>query len=353
MIQTLMRGAGGAMVVLAMAGCGSGPGDGPPGGGMAVNVTAVVVTPEPLEETLALVGSISANESVELRSEIDGAITAIHFEEGQSVDAGQLLIELDTRKGDAQVAEAEANYALALANRDRAAAMWENQTISRQEFDQAQSVYAARQATLELVRRQREDSRIVAPFDGRVGARLVSPGAVIGRNQALTSLVDLTPVKIDFRVPERFLGQLRVGQTVTFRVAAYPEESFDGEVFFVDPQVDPDTRTVQVKATSPNTDERLRPGMFGNIDLVLRVQADSIMVPEAAVLMAGDRASLFVVDSTGHAAPAAVRLGRRVNGRVEIVTGLNGGETVVVEGHQKLRPGAPVNTNAPAAPPTP
>lgn len=335
------------ITTLALAGCG-GPPAGRPGGDMVVNVSAIEAQPKPLEETIALVATLAANESVEILSEVEGTVLSVHFEEGQPVAEGALLLQLDTRKLEAHVAEAEASYTLAEANRKRAETMLENRTISQQEADQALSTYAARKASLDLVREQLRESRITAPFGGITGARLVSPGQVITKATPLTRLVDIAPLKADFQVSEQFLGQLNVDQEIALRVAAYPGEEFRGVVYFLDPQVDAATRTVLVKATLPNEDGRLRPGMFGNLDLVLRVKDRAILVPERAIMMAGDRASLFVIDSTGHAAPAAVKLGQRVAGSVEITAGLSGGELVVVEGLQKLRPGVAVSTNAPA-----
>ncbi|MCE9613519.1 MAG: efflux RND transporter periplasmic adaptor subunit [Lentisphaerae bacterium] len=332
-----------ALLLLLAAGCGGKPGGaGEAPGGFAVPVRAVTATRQPIEETIALVATLLPNERIQVKSEADGTVAQVNFDEGQPVTNGQLLVKLDTRKLDAAVAEAEANFQLAETNRQRAESMLQNHTISQQEFDQATATFQARRALLDLMRQQQREAAIVAPFSGIAGARQVSPGQVVSRDVVLTTLVDIDPVKVEFRVPERFLGELRVGQSIAFRVPAYPGEEFRGEVYFIDPQVDLDTRTVLVKARQPNTDGRLRPGMFGNLDLILQVKGDAVVVPERALVAEGDATFVFTVDADKKAQRVAVTVGTRQPSQVEIVAGLQGGETVIVEGLQKVQPGVPV-----------
>lgn len=336
---------------LGTTGCGKkagGPGGPPPG--TAMKVRAETARVEPLDQTISLVASVSANEAIEVKSEVDGTIEVIKFQEGQRVDRGDLLVTLDQRKLAAAVAQAEANFRLASLNQDRAEAMLKNNTISQQEYDQATSTFQADQAALELARQQLKDAKVSAPFDGLTGARMVSPGQVISRNTTITTLVDITPVKVEFRVPERYLGQLQAGQTIQFRVPAYPGETFRGQVYFVDPQVDVATRTVLVKATQDNQDGRLRPGMFGNLDLVLQVKEAAVTVPESALLRDGDQVFLYTISAEGTAQLVPVEIGSRQPGRVEITKGLSGGEMVIFEGTQKIGPGAPVTTSDAPAP---
>ena len=285
-----------ALVATAGAGCGKkakGPGGPPPGTAMRVRAEAALVGP--LEESIALVASISANESIEVKSEVDGLVESVNFQEGQPVQKGDPLVTLDQSKLAAAVAQAEANFRLAQLTRERAESMLQNNTISQQEYDQATSSFQVNQATLELSRQQLKDTKVTAPFGGFTGARLVSPGQVISKSTVLTTLVDLTPVKVDIQVPERFLGQLKIGQAIAFRVPAYPGETFRGEVYFIDPQVNLATRTVLVKATQANEDGRLRPGMFGNLDLILVAKDAAVTVPESAILRNGDQAFLYTI----------------------------------------------------------
>lgn len=309
---------------------------------MAVPVRVAEARRQPLEERVSLVATVAANEAVEVQSEVDGMIEEIGFTEGQRVRKGQALFRLDARKLAASVAQAEANFRLAEANHRRAQSLLEDKTISQQEFDQIAAAYDAQRATLELMRRQRDDTVLIASFDGVMSARRVSAGQVIAKGAVLGTLVDLDEVKAEFRAPERFLSQIAVGQKVSLRVEAFPQETFGGEVYFVDPRVEETTRTVLMKAALPNPDLKLRPGMFGNLDLILRVKEEAVVVPETALLTQSGRVHLFVVDAEEAAQLRPVEVGLRRAGQAEILRGVAAGERVVVEGHQKLAPGLKV-----------
>ena len=324
-------------------------------------VIAVEARRQPMSETLSLVGTLAANEMVELKSETDGAVDRIEFAEGQRVEKGQLLIQLDESKFSAALAEAEANFKLSQGNYVRGQQLSKANLVSQQEFEQMASLYQAQQAGLDLKKRQLKDARIYAPFAGIMGSRQISPGQVIARNTTLAWLVDLDIIKAEFNVPERFLGQLRVGQKLDIGVVAYPGDTFQGEVYFIAPQVDPALRTVLVKARIQNPASKLKPGMFANLDLTLRLNDQAIVIPESAVTASGERTIIYIIDQNEMAQMIPVRLGLRQAGLVEVVSGLQGGERVIAEGLQKIRPGgkvvvrppepAPVSapgTNAPA-----
>ena len=331
--------------VMVMAGCGksdvAGPGGFPP-----VQVVAVAARQQQVVESLSLVGTLAANESVEITSETDGVIQEIPFLEGERVEEGRLLVRLDESKLAAAVAEAEANFKLSAATYERSRQLFRDRLISQQEFDQAAATFEFNQAALDLKKRQLKDTRIYAPFEGVVGARQVSPGQVISKNQTITWLVDLDPIKVEVDVPERFLGQLRVGQSIELRVAAFPGREFQGTVFFISPFVDPATRTALVKAEIPNESLELKPGMFANLDLTLKIRNEAIVIPESAITLSGDRATVFTITSSNTAALREVQIGVRMPGHVEIARGLSRDEKVVVEGLQKLRPGAPVRISS-------
>jgi len=335
-------------------GCKPKPGaGGPPGGLPTMQVVAVEARRQPVTESLALVGSIAANEMIELKSEIDGTIQEILFREGQPVEKGQLLIRLDETKLAADVAEFESNFKLGQANFERARQLAQEKLISQSEYDQAAATFDVRQATLNRKLRELKDTRITAPFSGVIGARNVSPGQVIARNTLLTWLVDVDPVKVELNVPERFLGQLRLGQTLDLTVAAFGTNQFHGKVYFIAPAVDANTRTTLVKAEIPNPKLELKPGMFANLELNLQVRENAIVIPENALsqLVEGGGAVVFVVDAASTAQPRKVRLGVRMAGKVEIVEGIETGDRVIVEGLQKIGPGMPVKFAAPEAKP--
>lgn len=328
--------------LLLLAGCGKrGPGPAGPGGGMAVHVVGFRAVEQPVEERVALVGTLAANEAVDIKSELDGVIEEVAFEEGASVESGRVLFRIDRAKLEASLSEAEANLKLAEATLGRYTALAESRAVSRQEVDQARTGFEVRLAAVELMRAQVEDATITAPFEGTVGSRLVSVGQYVTKGQPLTSLVDTDPMKVEFDVPERFLSRVAEAQELTMQVAAYPADRFRGTVYFVDPRVNPDTRTVLVKARLPNPDGRLRAGMFANLELILQVRKQAVVIPESALLLEGDRASVFVVED-GKAQPRPVTPGVRLAGAMEIREGLQPGELVVIEGTQKLGPGVPV-----------
>ena len=331
-----------------LAGCkkqiGAGSGGIPP-----VQVIVVEARRQTVWETLSSPGTITANEQVEIKAETDGLVQEINFAEGERVEKGRMLVKLDETKLAASVAEAEANLKLSQANYDRAQQLFQDKLISQQEFEQTASIFAVNRAGVDLKRRELRDARIYAPFAGIVGARQISPGQVITRNTTLTWVVDLDTVKVEVKVPERHLRQLKLRQPMEFTVAAFPGEKFRGEVYFISPQIDEGTRTALVKARIPNSDAKLRGGMFAGLDLTLQTRESAIVIPEPAVMSNGDNFSVFVVDEKGNAQVRAIEVGLRLPGRLEVLKGLNPGDKVVVEGTQKLRPGAPVKLAPPPA----
>ena len=317
----------------------------------AIPVVAAEAKGQPIAETLAVVGSLAANEFVEVKSETDGTIAEILFREGEPVQKGALLIRLDETKFTAALAEAEANLKLAATTFERNKQLFKDRLISQQEFDQAASLFQANQATVELRKRQLQDARIFAPFAGIVGARSISPGQVISKNTTLTWVVDLEIVKAEFNVPERFLGEVKLGQNIELKVAAFPKDRFKGEVYFLAPQVDPNTRTLLLKARIPNAEHKLKPGMFANLDLTLTLREDAVMIPESALMSVGERTSVYVIAADGTAQMRPVKVGLRIPNEIEIISGVQPGEKVIAEGLQKIRPGAPVKVLPPAAGP--
>ena len=334
-----------------ISGCGKrGPG-GPPGG-MVVKVVGFKTAEQPLAERVSVVGTLTGNEWVDIKSELDGMVEEIGFEEGEHVEAGKLLFSIDHSKLVASLAEAEANLKMAESTAERYRALVDSRAVSQQEADQALATLAARRASVDLMRAQLQDATITAPFAGTIGARQISAGQFVTKGQQLTSLIDARTMKAEFNVPERFLGQVAQGQPIKVRVAAYPDEQFQGTVYFVSPQVDSNTRTVPVKAHVPNPDEKLRAGMFADLDLILRVRERAILVPQTALIVQGQTESVYVVKLDNTVEPRQVKSGVRQADRVEIVSGLEPGQTVIIEGTQKVHPGAAVSVRfEEAAPP--
>ncbi len=339
------------LVILASAALASGCGrpvtkaGGPPPDAALPAVVAEVAV-EALEDRAPLIASLQARDAVDLIGEINARVETIGFAEGEVVAEGQVLFRLDERKLKARAEEADARFALARTLFERSRDLLASQTVSQQEYDQAEAEFKVAEASLALAREQLSDAVIRAPFDGVTGERRVSEGQLVSVGQVLGMLVRLDPLEAAFHVPERYVGQLRMGQQVAFTSVAYPDEAFEGKVFFIAPEVDAQSRTLLVKAEIPNGDHRLRPGMYGSLNLVFQVRADALTIPEAAVRFSGDHANVVVVNADSRAEFRNVTLGQRLPGRVEVVDGLAAGDRVVVEGHQKLGPGSRIEPRA-------
>ena len=329
---------------LLAAGCKQKQGGGGQPGAFVIQVVAVEAKRQPVIESLSLVGSIAANMMIEVKTEVDGTVQEILSNEGQRVEKGQELLRLDETKLAAALAEAESNFKLSRANLERARQLFKDKLISQQEYEQLAATFESNQATLDRRKRELKDARVYAPFAGIVGAHNVSPGQVIGKNTTLTWLTDLDPVKVEINVPERYIAQLRLGQAIELGVAAIPGKKFNGELYFISPQVDVTSRTILVKAKIPNPDAQLKPGMLASLDLTLQRRENSVVIPETAVvrMMDNDRGMIFIVDSNGVAQLKPVKFGVRMPRQVEILEGLQGGEKVIVEGAQKIGPGTKV-----------
>jgi membrane fusion protein (multidrug efflux system) len=310
-------------------------------------VVAIDARRQPVVESVSLVGTLAANEAVEVQAETDGIVREILFQEGQPVQRGDLLLQLDDTKLTADLAEATAKLKLYEADFARARHLLEDRLISQQEYDQAASAFEAGQATVELRKRQLHDARVTAPFAGTTGARRISPGQYITRNTVVTWLVDLDPVKVEMNIPERFLSKTQVGQVVEFEVTAYPEQNFEGELYFIDSRLDLATRTALVKTQVPNPDGQLKAGMVANLELNLVLREDAVVIPEAAIMNDGDTTFVYLVNEEQQVVLRPLVIGQRLPRWVEVIEGLTGGETVIVEGHQKIGPSMKVTVMPP------
>ena len=308
----------------------------------AIPVEAAKVVAAPLSEQVTAIGTILSDEAVIVSSEIPGRLQEIHFQEGQPVEKGAHLFTLDDSVYRAQLADAEAKLRLAEQTHKRTSQLFSNKYATAQSADESASNLAVSTAAVELARVQLEKAHIVAPFSGIVGLRRVSVGEYITAGQALVNLEAIDPVKADFRVPEKFLPAIRVGQTIRIKVDAFPDESFEGKVYAIDPRLDVTGRSLVVRATVPNRDQRLRPGLFARISVLLQLKEDALSVPEQAIVPQGDSQFVFkIVD--GKVQLTEVVTGTRREGRVEIVEGLAAGDQVVTAGQLKIRDGTPVS----------
>ena len=299
------------------------------------------------------IGSIAPVEGVTLSSELEGAIVSILAANGSSVKKGDLLIELDTSVERAQLAASEARSELARLQVNRARSLRENDTISQSDLDTAVAQYAQTRADLAALQANIDKKSIRAPFDGRVGIRMVNLGQFVSRGTPLIPLQKLDSVFVDFFVPQRQLPQLDQGLEVKVTVDAFPGQVFAGEVSAINPEVDAMTRNVAVQATMPNPGEVLRSGMFSKVEVVLPTADSVVVVPATAISYASYGNSVFVVENMKGADGSEflgvrqqpVKLGRTRGDQISVVEGLQGDEEVVSAGVFKLRNGMPVRIN--------
>ena len=306
-------------------------------------VEVVNVTRRDLAETLNVVGSLAANESATIRPEIPGLVRAIAFAEGQQVTRGQLLAKIEDAELRAQVTQSEARFELAQLNLQRAENLRLTQANTKADMDRAHSEFATAQADLELLKVRLDRTEIKAPFDGVVGARTLSPGDYVNTQSIVTTIDDLSRMKIEFQVPERFFAKVAPG--TKFIVAARspgntgrPDRKIPGEVYFASSTIDRATRSSQVKGYLTDSPAALKPGMFANVELVLSIKAGALTVPEGAILTTPRGTQLIAVrDEQGEKVAdfVEVKLGLRTKGLVEIepVKGsLGDGQSVVASG---------------------
>lgn len=319
-------------------GCTSGSSGGPPPAA-PIDVETRTAQTGPVEILLTAVGTIAADEIVQLKPEIAGVVQRIHFQEGQRVTKGTLLFDLDPSKEQAQLEQAKADEELARSNAERARLLAGTKAISQQEIDQLESQLAVKVATRQLQEEHLRDMQLNAPFDGVLSARQISVGQYVNAGTTLVTLAQDARVKVTYRIPERELARIRTGQEVRIRVAPYPQDAFTGRVDLVNPLIDEVTRTVEVRAVADNPEFKLRPGMFARVETVTDRRDSAVIIPERALIASLEGFSVFVVtNNTARLTP--VRLGVRLDGSAEIASGVVPGQAIVVGGVQKLVDGA-------------
>ena len=311
-----------------------------------VSVEGVEVTVEPITSEIRVVGTLRSNESVVIRPEVAGRVAEILFEEGQRVSEGTPLLKLDTAIAAAELDQAEAALALSLANHKRAVELFERKAASAANRDQTLAALRADQANLELARARLDKLTLKAPFDGILGLRKVSIGDYLTEGQDIVNIEDIDTLKVDFRIPERFLGSLAPGQRITVVADAFAGRSFVGEVYAIDPLVDENGRAIALRARLANEEGALRPGLFASVALRVGQREAAVLVPEQALVPRGTQQYVYKV-AEGRATLTPVVTGARRNAMVEIVKGLAPGDTVVTAGQMRLRDGATVSVQPP------
>ena len=297
-------------------------------------VNMQVVKPEKFTETLSVIGSIEANESVVLKSEVSGKITGIFFNEGQYVEKDKLLIKVYDDDLQAQLAKAQANFKLTEDVEARQRQLLDKEAISRQEYDVSYANLQAAQADIALLTAQISKTEIKAPFDGTIGFRKVSPGEYITPGVDIASLVNDDPAKIQFVVPEKYAQMLGRNTVIRYRLEGQPLER-RATVYAVAPYIDQATRTLQLKALTPNPKGMLIPGAFAKIEVLMETQPNVVLIPAEAILSESTGQKVYLYKG-GKVKPVMVETGTRTNDRVEIVRGIVPGDTVITTGMMQI-----------------
>ena len=305
-----------------------------------LRVSIFVVERKPFAEVVTSTGTLRAEESVELQAEINGKVAAIDFTEGAHVEAGQLLVKLNDADLRATRQRALQRKELATLREQRLAKLVKEGVVRQEEYDTAWSELQVQNAEIELAEAQIAKTEVRAPFPGVVGLRYVSTGAFVNAATRVATLQRLDRLKIDFSVPEKYAGRIRVGAPIEFSVAG-GERKYRGKIYAFDPRIDAATRTVLLRAICPNTDGKLLPGAFANVELTLSQMNDAILIPSEAVISGLREKNVFVM-SAGKAQRRAVEIGTRTESSVHILAGLDAGDVVITSGLQQLREGLPV-----------
>ena len=302
------------------------------------------------------VATLVAVHGVTLGAELPGTVREVAFESGASVKKGALLVRLDTSTEEAQLGAAKAEAALARLSLQRVRTLRASGSSTQADLDTAEARAQQAQAAVAALEANIAKKVIRAPFDGRISIRQVELGQVLSPGTPIASLQSVSPIFADFWLPQQAIADLTPGQRVTLRTDVFPDAGWDGELTTVNPEVDVATRNVRVRATFPNGDGRLRPGMFANVDVVSGDRKPALVIPATAVLFAPYGDSVFAIEKDPKGGPATVarqrfvRLGERRGDFVAVVSGLSAGETVVSGGAFKLRNGMPVAVNDALAP---
>lgn len=294
-----------------------------------------------LPQTITAVGSLRSDESVTLRPEVAGRITAILFQEGQRVTKGATLVRLDAAINLADVQQVRANLALAKSKYERAVDLSGRNFISSQARDEAKNNFEVAQAALALAEAKLAKTELTAPFSGIIGLRVVSVGDYVKEGADLVNLEAIDPIKVDFRVPETFMRDVQVGQAVVVALDALPGKTYDGRIIALNPLVDAGGRALVIRAQVRNQNAVLRPGMFARVTLITRSEKEALVLPEEALVPQGTEQFVFRV-ADGKAVRAAVTTGQRRDSKVEILSGVNKGDMVVIAGQIRLRDGVSV-----------
>ncbi len=320
-------------------------GAGPSGPGGPVSVEVGKVERMSLEDDAQAVGSLRSRQGVMLRPEVSGRIASLEFSDGQRVRRGQLLVQLDDTLQQAQLKQAEAQASIARTNLQRNRELVAQNFVSQSAVDQSAAALEVAEAQVALSKAQLARMRIVAPFDGMAGIRNVNLGDYVKDGADLVSIEDLSQVLVDFRLPERFVAQVKPGQTVEVSLDALPGRSFTGRIDALDSVIDANGRSLLVRARLDNPGGVLKSGLFARTRIVFSKRENAMVVPEEALVPMGGKQYIYKVVEGPNGKVASrieARIGLRLPGKVEVLEGLSAGDLVVTAGQARLGRGEAV-----------
>ncbi len=302
-------------------------------------VKAMIARTTTLDNKLEAIGSILANEEVELKSEITGRVQKIYFNEGRSVRQGELLVKINDAELQAQLARSESKKKLAESQEARQRMLSEKSVISQNEYDIALNELTVVKADIEVIKAQIAKTEIRAPFDGMIGLKYISEGSYIAPTNRIASLQNRNSVKIDFTIPEKYSAAVKIGDLIEFTVEGQ-QQIFKGKVYAIEPKIDPVTRSLPLRAMA-TADIKILPGAFANISLYMSEQPKALMIPTQALIpeLKGQRVFIY---QAGRAMSQKVKTGIRTSDLVQITDGLKAGDTVIVSGTMQLRHNMPI-----------
>lgn len=319
-----------------------------PGGiALAAEVPGVIVTQvrqSRIADPIEALGTLTANESVSLTATVTETVSAIHFDDGDRVERGQVLVEMTSREEHAQLEEARATVSEAQRQFQRIKSLEAEGTAARSLLDERQRDWETARARLEGIESRLADRLIKAPFSGIVGLRDVSVGALVQPGNLITTLDDDSVMKLEFPVPETSLAALQPGLAITALSRSFPGKPFSGEVKAIDSRIDPVTRSIRVRALLPNPERLLKPGLLMQVTLQNNPRA-ALLIPEEALLPEGQQHFVFLVDPDNKVVKREIHIGARRPGLVEVLDGLAAGERVITHG-MTVRPGQTVQISA-------
>lgn len=301
----------------------------------ATPVTFHVVKGQDFSNTISLSGSIEANEQIEIRSEVSGIVENIAFTEGSAVSKGQVLFKVNDIELRAQLAQAKTKESLASENERRAKLLLQKEAISQEEYDIASADYRTAKAQTQLIQAQIGKTTVRATFSGKIGLRSISPGTYVTPTTLIAKLVSTNPLKITFSIPEKYATEISKNNTITFTVPNV-KETFTAKIYALEPAIEATTRTLQIRALTDNSNGKLLPGTFANIELPLKNIKDAIIIPTEAIVPIQDGKKVFIANH-GKAKEVKVETLTRTDKDVVITSGLKIGDTVLTSGVMSLK----------------